>query len=214
VQGRASSKLIDSYHAERHEAAVTNVQVTNRTARFLRPDDGMERIMRQATLDLAKKHPFARSLVNTGRMAVANPYSRSPITAPDLLQSHSVQNVRFEWADGSAGCLNQLLQWARGLPLLLVWQQTAHAPSLQALKQLAQKNTVRIVLVTCTRAHAASSPVRETVVDSAQQLSAACGFTQAAAWALIRPDSYLAARSSVLQGQLADVQASLTRLRA
>jgi 3-(3-hydroxy-phenyl)propionate hydroxylase len=121
VQGRAKPALLKSYHAERHEAAQTNVQVTNRTARFLRPKDGIERILRNATIELAKKHAFARSLVNTGRMAVANPYSRSPITAPDLLQSHSVQNVGFRWADGSAGQLNQLLQWAGGLPLLLLY---------------------------------------------------------------------------------------------
>jgi 3-(3-hydroxy-phenyl)propionate hydroxylase len=214
VQGRAHAQLIDSYHAERHEAAITNVQVTNRTARFLRPDEGMERIMRQATLDLAKRHAFARSLVNTGRMAVANPYSHSPLTAPDLPQSHSVQNVRFEWADGSAGQLNQLLQWAQGLPLLLVWQASLDSRGLQTLAQLAQKWQLRIVLVACTDTQANHSPAIETVVDSAQKLASACGFTQTAAWALLRPDSYLAALGSRLLPGLQDVHAVLARLQA
>jgi 3-(3-hydroxy-phenyl)propionate hydroxylase len=214
AQGRASNQLLDSYHAERHEAAVTNVQVTNRTARFLRPDVGMERIMRQATLDLAKQHPFARSLVNTGRMAVANPYSRSPLTAPDLAQSHSVQNVRFEWANSSTGRLNQLLQWAQGLPLLLVWQHALNAQAFKALQQIAKDKQLRIVLVAATRAQAARSPACETIIDTSEQLSAACGFTQTAGWALIRPDSYLAARSSALLPNVQDVKASLVRLQA
>ena len=50
VQGRAAALLLDSYHAERHEAAQQNVLVTNRTARFLRPADGAERLFRTAAL--------------------------------------------------------------------------------------------------------------------------------------------------------------------
>ena len=191
VQGRADASLLKSYHAERHEAAVTNVQVTNRTARFLRPKEGMERIFRSATIDLAKKHAFARSLINTGRMAVANPYTRSPITAPDLPQSHSVQNVSFEWADGSAGRLNLLLQWAAGLPLLLFWPN-APLETAKAAQQLAAAGQLRAVAVRAN--HAAQSVWRECIVDAPNRIQLSCGAAAHEGWVLIRPDSYLAAR--------------------
>jgi 3-(3-hydroxy-phenyl)propionate hydroxylase len=203
VQGRAQRGLLQSYQDERHEAAQTNVQVTNRTAKFLRPRDGMERIFRQATLDLAKKHPFARSLVNTGRMAVANSYSRSPLNAADLPVIHSVQNVSFQWTDGSSGKLNDLLQWAKGMPLLIVWQ--SDSKSLRSLTHLhAQARIVHVAARTMRTA-----PARETIVDTQSRLSQACG-QSGTGWALIRPDSYLAARSERFKPSL--LRAALTRL--
>jgi 3-(3-hydroxy-phenyl)propionate hydroxylase len=193
AQGRSKPDLLNSYHAERHEAAKTNVQVTNRTARFLRPQDGIERVFRNATIELAKKHAFARSLVNTGRMAVANPYSRSPITAPDLSQSHSVQNVGFKWADGTAGQLNQLLQWANGLPLLLLWADTPlPATLLQVVIKLSRAGQLRAVVVSSKASRAYS----EQIVDAQGKLLQACAGDAQTSWALIRPDSYLAARAS------------------
>jgi 3-(3-hydroxy-phenyl)propionate hydroxylase len=191
AKGRAGRDLLKSYHQERHEAAVTNVQVTNRTARFLRPQDGAERLFRQATLDLAKRYPFARSLVNTGRMAVANPYSCTHLKAPDLVLSHSVQNAGFRWADGSAGQLNALLKWAGGLPLLLVWDEAAQRGATRGPLQ----HQLRIVRV-CSQAHQLGA-ARESLLDLPAHLAHACGFApeqgQHPSWALIRPDSYLAA---------------------
>ena len=74
VRGHASSELLGSYNQERLQAAQRNVQVTNRTARFLRAPEGIERVFRSATIGLAKHHEFARPLINTGRMAEANRY--------------------------------------------------------------------------------------------------------------------------------------------
>jgi 3-(3-hydroxy-phenyl)propionate hydroxylase len=213
VQGRASESLLQSYQAERHEAAKTNVLVTNRTARFLRPADGMERVFRNATIELAKKHAFARSLVNTGRMAVANPYSQSPLTAPDLPQSHSVQNVSFKWANGSAGRLNQLLQWAGGLPLLLVWadgKQALPSSLVCLLQSQANAGQVRSVIVNASRVS-----IREHILDTQGQLAQACGLSVSASnlsWALIRSDSYLAARGQALTPRA--LNAALSRLQA
>ncbi|MFN3496292.1 MAG: FAD-dependent oxidoreductase, partial [Hydrogenophaga sp.] len=100
LRGKADAALLESYGDERLEAAQQNVCVTNRTARFLRPADGAERLFRQATIGLARQYPFARSLINTGRMAVANPYSHSRACtyAPGSAAGQSVQNVSFAWA--------------------------------------------------------------------------------------------------------------------
>jgi 3-(3-hydroxy-phenyl)propionate hydroxylase len=199
LRGRASPGLLDSYDAERLEAARQNVQVTNRTARFLRPADGMERCFRTAAISLAKQYPFARSLVNTGRMAVANNYTRSSIC--ESTGGQSVQNVAFRWADGSPGTVNQLLQWADGQLLLLVFGELPTA-SLQRLKQLAGHAPVRSaqVLDPADRAQAREH-VRDIHAGGAGHLRDAC-HVSGQAWALVRPDGYLAATGQAVDGRL------------
>jgi 3-(3-hydroxy-phenyl)propionate hydroxylase len=93
MKGQAAPALLDSYDEERHDAAQQNVLVTNRTTRFLRPAAGMEKVFRDATLGLARQYVFARQLVNTGRMAIAKPYTRSSVC--DATGGPSVQNVSF-----------------------------------------------------------------------------------------------------------------------
>ncbi len=217
VHGHAHPSLLDSYHTERHEAATTNVQVTNRTARYLRPADGIERVFRTATIALAKQHAFARALVNTGRMAVANPYSASPLTSADMPLCISVQNVALQWADGSAASLNDLLRWAGARGLLLVFgdaQSNIRQKHLQLLRQLAGDTGVHIVQV-ANQVRAITA--REAVIDPADRLRAACAMPSTrthvsaqCAWALLRPDSYLAARGSQLDAGLVDALARLS----
>lgn len=75
--GQAGESLLDSYQAERRAAAAENLQVTSRSARFLAPRSPVERRLRGAVLALARRFAFARSMVNTGRMSVANDYPAS-----------------------------------------------------------------------------------------------------------------------------------------
>ena len=137
--------LLDSYHEERHEAAPQNVQVTNRTARFLRPADGIERMFRTAAMGLARQYPFARQLVNTGRMAVANPYTRSSVC--DRTGGLSVQNVAFDWPDGTTGVVNDLLQWADGRSAAAGVRRPAGRAGLSRLRELSQAAPLRCVQV-------------------------------------------------------------------
>ncbi|MDP2262739.1 MAG: FAD-dependent monooxygenase, partial [Hydrogenophaga sp.] len=199
LRGRASPTLLESYNAERLEAAQQNVQVTNRTARFLRPADGMERCFRTATLGLARQYPFARALVNTGRMAVANTYTRSSIC--ENSGGQSVQNVAFRWSDGSPGAVNELLQWADGDLLVLVFGELP-AAGLQRLRQLAQLAPVRSVQVLGLHERAqAREHVRDIHARGAGHLRDAC-HVSGQAWALVRPDGYLAATGKAVDGRL------------
>ncbi len=197
LRQQASPRLLDTFHDERHEAAVQNVQVTNRTARFLRPADGMERTFRTAAISLARQHLFARSLINTGRMAMANTYTQSPACA--LGGGQSVQNVRFAWADGSAGTVNDLLLWAQGRFLLLAFGDLAPA-ALKRLRTLTDHAPVRVVQVVD-----ASTPARarEHVRDPQGHLQGAC-HVFGHAWALVRPDSYVAATGESIDAGLVD----------
>jgi 3-(3-hydroxy-phenyl)propionate hydroxylase len=195
LRGRAGLNLLDSYNDERLEAAQQNVRVTDRTARFLRPADGIERSFRAAVIELARRHPFARSLVNTGRMAVANAYTASRVC--EATGGQSVQNTSFRWADGSRGVLNDLLSWSAGDLLLLVFGDTS-AAALDRLRQLSSHAPVR-----CVQVLSGDDRVQavEHVRDPLGHLQGAC-HVFGHAWALIRPDGYLAATGEAVDGHL------------
>jgi len=114
IAGRAPEALLDTYDAERQPAARQNLEVTSRTARFLAPRSPAERTLRDATLALARKHAFARPLVNTGRMSVANPYPASPGVTNG---GHSVQNMPITLQDGSR---SNLVALARSLGTVFI----------------------------------------------------------------------------------------------
>jgi len=195
LQGNAPAALLESYNEERLEAAQTNVRVTNRTTRFLRPAHGVERVFRSAVIGLARQYPFARQLVNTGRMAVANPYTRSSVCA--VTGGLSVQNVRLRWADGKAGCITDLLQWADGRLLLLAFGDLS-AIACQRLIRLGAQAPLRSVQV---HAPGARPKARESVLDPLGHVQGACHLF-GHAWALLRPDGYLAATGEAVDGAL------------
>ncbi|MDP1780249.1 MAG: FAD-dependent oxidoreductase [Hydrogenophaga sp.] len=199
LSGKADASLLESYNDERLDAAQQNVSVTNRTARFLRAVDGTERVFRQAAIGLAKQHPFARSLINTGRMAVANPYARSRACtyAPDSAAGQSVQNVGFEWADGARGDVNDLLNWTHGDLLVLVFGDQP-AAALQRLRRLCLDAPVRSVQVLGANG---TAKALEHVRDPQGHLQGACRVS-GQAWALVRPDGYLAATGETINTQL------------
>jgi 3-(3-hydroxy-phenyl)propionate hydroxylase len=93
LEGKAGPALVDSYDHERRAAAVENLKVTARTARFLAPRTAEEHRVRRAVVDLARTHAFARKHIDTGRMAVANAYPPSPWSEAG---ARSVQNVAFD----------------------------------------------------------------------------------------------------------------------
>ena len=195
VKGHAGPALLDSYHEERHEAAKQNVLVTNRTARFLRPSGDTEKLFRDAALSLARQHIFARQFVNTGRMAVANPYTRSSACADGGGQP--VQNATFHWADGSEGRVNDLLRWAGGRLLLLLFGDIS-AGCMQRVRELANSAPLCCVQVLDMDGKASAS---EYVRDPHGHLQAAC-HVFGHAWALVRPDAYVAATGETVDAAL------------
>ena len=188
LRGDAGDGLLGSYNDERLEAARENVKVTDRTARYLRAPEGMERVFRTASIGLAKQYPFARALINTGRMAIANPYTRSGICRSS--GGVSVQNVNFYWNPWSdaEGCLNDLLGWCNG-SLLLLWFGNLSGQEAPRLRQLGTHAPVQIVQVADASARVQCV---EHVHDPLQHLKTATQLGQQQ-WALVRPDAYLAA---------------------
>jgi 3-(3-hydroxy-phenyl)propionate hydroxylase len=83
LQGWAGDRLLDSYHDERHAAAVENLDITSATMRFLVPGTEVERQHRLSTLERAAREPAAHATVDSGRLAEPFWYTGSPLTTPD-----------------------------------------------------------------------------------------------------------------------------------
>jgi 3-(3-hydroxy-phenyl)propionate hydroxylase len=83
LEGRAPDTLLDSYGVEREFAADENILNSTRSTDFITPKSEISRVFRDATLQLAKDHPFARRLVNSGRLSVPAVLWASPLNTPD-----------------------------------------------------------------------------------------------------------------------------------
>ncbi len=69
VKGQAPANLLDSYDEERGRGADENILNSKRTTNFMTPKTATERLFRDNILALAREFPFARNLVNAGRLS-------------------------------------------------------------------------------------------------------------------------------------------------
>jgi 3-(3-hydroxy-phenyl)propionate hydroxylase len=83
LEGKAPAALLDSYAAEREYAADENIRHSTRSTDFITPKTEVSRSFRDAVLKLAKEHPFARRLVNSGRLSLPATLAASPLNTPD-----------------------------------------------------------------------------------------------------------------------------------
>ncbi|MDM0011689.1 FAD-dependent monooxygenase [Variovorax sp. J22P168] len=185
VRGEAADALLDSYDAERRPAAVENLEVTSRSARFLAPRSPAEHTMRRAVVALASRHAFARGLVNTGRMAVANAYP----PAPHLPEgARTVQNLLLRPGDGQAAEARTLMQWlAGGTHFVGIWREPSRADAAAAADSLAGR-PIRLLAV---GGDAADAPLPRLQADDT--LLRHLGLEAPGSFCLIRPDAYRAA---------------------
>jgi 3-(3-hydroxy-phenyl)propionate hydroxylase len=84
LRREAPDALLDSYAAEREAAADENIRHSTRATDFITPKSEVSRLFRDAVLDLSKRHPFARALVNSGRLSVPSTLHDSPLNTPDV----------------------------------------------------------------------------------------------------------------------------------
>ena len=84
VRGDAPDTLLDSYATEREHAADENILHSTRATDFITPKSEISRVFRDAVLELARDHPFARKLVNSGRLSVPTTLHQSPLNTPDV----------------------------------------------------------------------------------------------------------------------------------
>lgn len=83
IRGMADQRLIDSYNNEAIVTADENIRNSTRSTDFITPKSKASRIFRDAILELAAQHEFARPFVNSGRLSTAVCFPNSPLTTAD-----------------------------------------------------------------------------------------------------------------------------------
>jgi 3-(3-hydroxy-phenyl)propionate hydroxylase len=83
LRGVSPAHLLATYGPEREYAADENILNSTRATDFISPKSEISRLFRDATLQLAKDHAFARKLVNSGRLSVPAVLRDSPLNTPD-----------------------------------------------------------------------------------------------------------------------------------
>ena len=103
--GWAPDALLESYHDERHAAAVENIAVTTATMDFLVPQNARQAADRAAILAAAAADPEARARVDSGRLAEPFWYVDSPLTTPSAERPFAGRPARGQVPDAGPGVL-------------------------------------------------------------------------------------------------------------
>ena len=217
--GLAPERLLDSYSAERVAAADENLLNSTRSTDFITPKSAVSKAFRNAVLTLAGVHPFARALVNSGRLSVPAHLTASPLNTPDSAAFNSPLQPgapvadapvrqRCTAADASEGEADAAGRWADSwllrhtggqfvLLLFVTSPDALDAAALQALQGLASgRIPVRAVLICPPSAppSAGAVPPGCTLLLDHQGAAARRFDGQPGTAYLLRPDQHVAAR--------------------
>ena len=84
VLGESPAALLDSYAFEREYAADENILNSTRATDFITPKSEVSALFRDAVLALSRKHPFARRVVNSGRLSMPSTLHGSALNTVDV----------------------------------------------------------------------------------------------------------------------------------
>jgi len=98
MKGQAPDKLLDTYALDRQFAADENIMNSTRSTDFITPKSRTSKTFRNQVLALAKHHPFARKLVNSGRLSVPSFLTSSLLNTPDAeaFEGHMVPGAPMD----------------------------------------------------------------------------------------------------------------------
>jgi 3-(3-hydroxy-phenyl)propionate hydroxylase len=194
LDGKAPDSLLDSYSDERVAAAKENILNSTRSTDFITPKSEMSRVFRDAVRELAVDQPFARSLVNSGRLSTPTTYSDSPLNTPDgdafagrMVPGAPATDAPVE-RDGHPGWLMEALD-GRFTVLYAAGDGPVPAEVAEALDSLAAGPLPLAWHAVTERRRGIAGEL----VDSAGRLRERYDLTPGSVY-LIRPDQHIAAR--------------------
>ena len=213
IQGLAPEALLDSYSDERVAAADENLLNSTRSTDFITPKSAVSKDFRNAVLGLAGEHPFARALVNSGRLSVPAHLSDSLLNTADsdtfsgtMAPGAPLADAPVQW-DGQDSWLLRHTGNAFVLMLFVDDPTTLDAAQHNAIAALTDAPIpVRTLLVAATAGDAPAGT--QWVVDTQGLAARRCDAQPGTAY-LLRPDQHVAARWRTLDG--AAVRAALAR---
>jgi len=219
IKGRAPEALLDTYDTDRVYAADENIRNSTRSTDFITPKSAVSKLFRNAALELARSQPFARKLVNSGRLSVPAFLVHSALNTPDV-DSFAGDMVPGAPLDDApvrvAGADGWLLDQLGNRFVLLAFADSADAidtalPGLraQAAALAAAALPVQTLLVTT---HASAAPAGLTALHDRDGLLAQRLDTRPGTCYLVRPDQHVAARWRCFDATA--LQAALNRATA
>ncbi len=115
MDGQAPATLLDTYTEERGWAADENIMNSTRSTDFITPKSATSKTFRNAVLELAANYPFARALVNSGRLSVPSWLATSSLNTPDadafkgnMIPGAPMADAPVQAAGGDGWLLHQL----------------------------------------------------------------------------------------------------------
>ncbi|MFK7877122.1 MAG: FAD-dependent oxidoreductase [Paracoccaceae bacterium] len=99
----AGDALLDTYAVEREYGADENILNSTRATDFMTPKTKISQIFRNAVLNLANRHAFARPLVNSGRLSVPCSYDGFALFGVDALDGPAVTRPGVACPDAPMG---------------------------------------------------------------------------------------------------------------
>ena len=196
MEGLAPERLLDSYDEERGHAADENVLITTRSVDFMTPRGATTRAFRDAVLKLAATHPFARRLVNSGRLSVATALAASSLNTsddPDFAPAMAPGTAAIDAPVRIGNRAGWLLEMLRGgFQALYFAGAPLPPPHAAALREL-RTAPVPVHVLAIVGPAAASVPDMPTIVD-AEGLVAKRYDARPGTCYLFRPDQHVLAR--------------------
>ncbi len=189
-RGQAPDALLDTYAREREAAADENIRHSTRATDFITPKSAASRLFRDAVLSLARTQPFARTLVNSGRLSTPTTLHGSPLNTPDsqpfagaMVPGAAAADAPVTCADGRDGWL--LKQLGGGFTALVGADGTL-ARTLQGL-------TVRGFALAVIAIAPAGTRTVDALVDRDDAVARRYDL-QPGTVVLLRPDAHVCAR--------------------
>ena len=212
MDGKAPAALLDTYGEERGYAADENLMNSTRSTDFITPKSTTSKVFRNAVLQLAAKYPFARTLVNSGRLSVPSWLATSSLNTPDgdvfegqMIPGAPLADAPIE-AAGQPGWLLHQLGNRFQLLHYVDDASTLDEKTALALAQLAQAAIAIEAIIVAPRGQAPAG--LKTLIDTdgciAQRYDLRPGTTY-----LVRPDQHVAARWRALDAS--KIKAALAR---
>lgn len=213
MKGQAPDALLDTYDADRIYAADENIRNSTRSTDFITPKSKVSRQFRNAALQLARHHPFARKLVNSGRLSVPAFLVNSALNTPDAdaFDGNMVPGAPMDDAPVRLGGQDAwLLDQLGNRFVLMVFADRADTldPSWIALAGELAAGTVPVQTLLVT-AHPGAAPSGMTVLHDRDGLVAQRYDARPGTAYLVRPDQHVAARWR--RTELGLVRAALAR---
>lgn len=197
LDGTAPEALLDTYSEERVFAADENIMNSTRSTDFITPKSTTSRTFRNAVLGLAEHYPFARALVNSGRLSVPSFLTESRLNTPDtdvfagsMVPGAPMDDAPIEAADGqqwllaAAGNRFQLLYYVADAADL-------DAPTAAALAALGEGPIPVEALIVADRGVARNG--LKTLIDRKGRIRERYDLRPETCY-LLRPDQHVAAR--------------------